>query len=304
MVMGVSFAYNLWMGIIKHGSVLGMIRRRKMKGISLLIIALAISFAYIGCEYPQKAVAPVMEEEVMAEEAVEMAPEAAMIKIQESEKMAAELWSVMQDAKYRENWKMWPGKEALYEGTVPHGVFLTTYVNDAAHNAIVNKAGMMPYGAMIIKENYKPDKSLAAFTVMHKVKGFNPEAGDWFWAKLDPDGKVMRKSESSAKLEVLPGEIHFPIGFENKIAYDPDKKLLIFKGVMSEEERVTLQDLSKHIIDQTYRKQAALRNQYNHAINELFQGSQVTSLAGKVGGCIQCHSTRSENGYVFTGSLK
>ncbi len=25
---------------------------------------------------------------------------------------------------------------------------------------------------------------------MYKVKGFNPEAGDWFWAKYTPDGQV------------------------------------------------------------------------------------------------------------------
>jgi hypothetical protein len=30
-----------------------------------------------------------------------------------------------------------------------------------------------------------------AVTPMYKFKGYNPEAGDWFWGKYGPDGKVM-----------------------------------------------------------------------------------------------------------------
>jgi hypothetical protein len=30
-----------------------------------------------------------------------------------------------------------------------------------------------------------------AVTPMYKVKGYNPEAGDWFWGKYGPDGKIM-----------------------------------------------------------------------------------------------------------------
>jgi hypothetical protein len=50
----------------------------------------------------------------------------------------------------------------------------------------------MPAGAMIVKENYGPDKkTLMAVTPMYKVKGYNPDAGDWFWAKYGPDGADM-----------------------------------------------------------------------------------------------------------------
>lgn len=48
---------------------------------------------------------------------------------------------------------------------------------------------MMPENALIVKENY--DKYLVALTPMYlvaltpiyKVKGYNPDAGNWFWAK-------------------------------------------------------------------------------------------------------------------------
>lgn len=85
------------------------------------------------------------------------------------------------------SWSLWPGKGRLYAGREPHGSLLTTYVNDAALYAINNKKGMGD-GAIIVKENYTKDKEFVALTVMYRVKGYNPEAGDWFWVKYAPDG--------------------------------------------------------------------------------------------------------------------
>jgi hypothetical protein len=89
------------------------------------------------------------------------------------------------------NWDLWPGKGKLYKGKKPHGAFLTTYVNSIALGSI--KAGeVMAGGSIVVKENYTPEKKLAAVTVMYKVKGYNPEAGNWFWAKYGADGSVAK----------------------------------------------------------------------------------------------------------------
>ena len=49
----------------------------------------------------------------------------------------------------------------------------------------------MPNGVIIVKENYgKNQKTLMAITPMYKLKGYNPEGGDWFWAKYKADGSV------------------------------------------------------------------------------------------------------------------
>jgi len=114
------------------------------------------------------------------------------------------------------NWDLWPGKGKLYRGRHPHGAFLTTYVNGIALAAI-KEGKVMGDGAIIVKENYTPEKKLAAITVMYKVKGYNPAAGDWFWGKYGPDGSVMK--------------------------------------------------------------------------------------AGKVGGCIKCHSVKASNDYIYTGDF-
>jgi hypothetical protein len=89
-------------------------------------------------------------------------------------------------------WDLWPGKEKLYEGTEPHGVLLTTYVNDIAKQALEEgrQEEGMPDGSIIVKENYSEDKKLVDVTAMFKKTGFNPEAGDWFWIKFEPKGEV------------------------------------------------------------------------------------------------------------------
>ena len=104
----------------------------------------------------------------------------------------ASLWSYISSDSPYENWKMWPGKQAFYEGTSPHGKLLTTYVNDVGYNAAKLKLPRYPHGTVIVKENYKPDKTLAAVTVMAKVPDYNPSAGDWFWAKYSPQGQVQK----------------------------------------------------------------------------------------------------------------
>jgi len=91
-------------------------------------------------------------------------------------------------------WAMWPGKEAFHKGTEPHGALLTVYVNDIALKSINDKKGMSN-NSIVLKENYTPDKKLAAVTVMYKVKGYNAEAGDWFWVKYDPEFKIQKEGK-------------------------------------------------------------------------------------------------------------
>jgi len=100
------------------------------------------------------------------------------------------LWQHLQQENYRERWEMWPGKSAFYAGTEPHGVLLTTYVNATAYDAITEKEAPLPPGSVIVKENYDQAKTLQSYTVMLKSEGFNPEAGNWFWAKYTAAGEV------------------------------------------------------------------------------------------------------------------
>ena len=94
-----------------------------------------------------------------------------------------------------QNWSLFPGKGKLYKGQHPHGALLTSYVNDVALKGINNKVGTLADGSIIIKENYMPDKTLGAVTVMYRVKGYDPDAGDWFWAKYKADGSIAKEGK-------------------------------------------------------------------------------------------------------------
>ncbi|MGH7477290.1 MAG: cytochrome P460 family protein [Longimicrobiales bacterium] len=104
---------------------------------------------------------------------------------------AEALWQHLQQANYREAWQLWPGKGELYAGTEPHGMLLTTYTNTVAELGLPDLQGTLPAGAIVVKENYMPDSTLAALTVMLKAPGgYDPANNDWFWVKYNPDGTV------------------------------------------------------------------------------------------------------------------
>ncbi len=94
-----------------------------------------------------------------------------------------------------QEWELWPGKGKLYKGQHPHGAFLTTYVSPGAAKALKNKSGKLPDGAMVVKENYTPEKKLAAVTVMYRKAGYDPAAGNYFWLKYAPDGTIQKSGK-------------------------------------------------------------------------------------------------------------
>jgi hypothetical protein len=96
---------------------------------------------------------------------------------------------ITQDTPYA-SWTLWPGENRLSPGKEPHGTFITTYVNPVAHQAIITQSGM-GYGSLIVMENYDADKKLTGLMVMMKIKGYNPQAGDWYWFHYDPQGTVL-----------------------------------------------------------------------------------------------------------------
>jgi hypothetical protein len=100
----------------------------------------------------------------------------------------------LQESGYQ-GWQLWPGKPKFYPGRFPHGSLLTTYVSKGAYRAVRGKAGSIPTGEFVVKENYTPDKQLIAITVMYKQAGYNAEGGDWFWLKALPDGTIQEEGK-------------------------------------------------------------------------------------------------------------
>jgi len=100
---------------------------------------------------------------------------------------AARLYThITRPTPYNKTWSLMPGEKEMQQSRDPHGSFVTCYVNDKALKSIEKKRGMAN-GSIIISENYGADKRLESITVMYKIDGFNPGAGDWFWAKYGPN---------------------------------------------------------------------------------------------------------------------
>lgn len=117
----------------------------------------------------------------------------------------AAMWAHIQGEDYRENWELWPGMGEFYKGNSPHGMLLTTYVNQVAFQVLSAGVTTLPAGAVVVKENYMPDSVLAAVTVMYKEAGYNPDFSDWFFTKHLPDGSLDAMPNGMAMEGRLPG---------------------------------------------------------------------------------------------------
>ncbi len=109
-------------------------------------------------------------------------------------KRAESLWKSSMDG--YTSWDPYPGLAGWQPGKSPHGKVLKYYINSvAARNP--EKPGR---GSILVKENYGMEAGpLMAVTVMQKVRGYDPENGDWFWAKFAPNGDIMT-NEKGMKL--------------------------------------------------------------------------------------------------------
>ncbi|MCF6247765.1 MAG: cytochrome P460 family protein [Desulfobacula sp.] len=98
-----------------------------------------------------------------------------------------ELWNHITKISPYTQWKFWDDHPGMVKGREPHGSFHKVYVNDQAYGS---HSAPLKYGAIQVKENYNKNKKLMALTVMYKVKGYNPDDGDWFWVKYSLSGKA------------------------------------------------------------------------------------------------------------------
>lgn len=103
------------------------------------------------------------------------------------------LWNRITKETNYENYSYWPEHEGLHPGQSPHGTLHKIYVNNRLLAALPSADRIAPYGSIIVKENYTPDEILDKLTVMIKVKDYNPDGGDWFFAAISSDGKVLKE---------------------------------------------------------------------------------------------------------------
>ncbi len=89
------------------------------------------------------------------------------------------------------DYSYWPDHEEIKPGQAPHGSYHKIFINNQLLDSLPLENRIAPEGSIIVKENMNIDKKFVKMTVMAKIKGFNPEGGDWFWAAFSPDGEVL-----------------------------------------------------------------------------------------------------------------
>ena len=130
-----------------------------------------------------------------------------------------------QDAPYKK-WETLAGKKGLRESKEPHGDFVQMFANKIA----TDKPDTLPYGSILVTENYDKDKKLIDITVMYRSKGADPQHGDWYWLKYRPDGSIARTSEKEGK-KAIAGKVascidcHSKAGTKDLVySNDPEEK--------------------------------------------------------------------------------
>jgi hypothetical protein len=103
-------------------------------------------------------------------------------------------WRYLTNSPFRyDEWAPFAGRtDSTYKGQSPHGAYVKVIANKMARQ----NPQKLPYGSILIKENYAADsKTLLAITVMYRTRGANgqpwdPENRDWYYVKYAPDGQV------------------------------------------------------------------------------------------------------------------
>lgn len=95
------------------------------------------------------------------------------------------LWAYITKTDPYTKWGQWPDYSGMQKSRSPHGDQNKVFVNKTGLTA---KKPPMPYGSIQVKESFDSAGKLLNITVMYKVKGYNPDAGDWFWAKYTTKG--------------------------------------------------------------------------------------------------------------------
>ncbi len=107
---------------------------------------------------------------------------------------AKAVWKYITQEKPFTKWNFWPDHRGILPSKAPHSPKHTIYVNT---QALESTKQSMQDGSMMVKYNLTPANEIRNVTIMYKVKGYNPEAGDWFWGKYSPNGEV----EQAGKLD-------------------------------------------------------------------------------------------------------
>ncbi len=149
-----------------------------MRSLGILVLLLITAmFLYTGCKQADEVVD---KSEEMHEKAKEKYEDTI------SDKVAPEVWNLIQTENYKLKWKEWPGKKNIY-------------VNPIAYEAIEKKEAEFPIGSIIVSDRYDDEGNLDNIAVANRTGG-NEKTNGWFSAFYAPDGEVLKVRDKPVNL--------------------------------------------------------------------------------------------------------
>ena len=102
-------------------------------------------------------------------------------------------YETIHQRKYK-NWETVPWGSTEPAESEQHGFWVMIWADPVAEESMKNWTGEMAPNGVIVKEHFVETGEIDAlhFTVMEKRPGYDPEHGDWFWAKYEANGDVIR----------------------------------------------------------------------------------------------------------------
>lgn len=101
---------------------------------------------------------------------------------------ARALWNYITKTSPYAKWGQWPGYQGLQPSRSPHGPYNRVYVNQAG---LDSTKAPLNYGTIQVKVAQTKNGKVKDIVAMYKIKGYNPQAGDWFWAKYSASGQAL-----------------------------------------------------------------------------------------------------------------
>ncbi|MCB2228333.1 MAG: cytochrome P460 family protein [Desulfarculaceae bacterium] len=101
---------------------------------------------------------------------------------------AKALWLHITKASPYTTWGSWSDYQGVQRARSPHGPLNRVFVNQAG---LDSSKPPVAHGTIEVKTVESAAGKLKGLVVMYKAKGYNPKAGDWFWARYASDGEVL-----------------------------------------------------------------------------------------------------------------
>jgi hypothetical protein len=91
-----------------------------------------------------------------------------------------------------QNYKNFPALNQALRRSGPHGnVMVRTHLDTAAMATLNNKSYPYANGAEIVKQSHRTaDGPIETVYMMKKIAGYDPDNGDWFYARTNAEGTV------------------------------------------------------------------------------------------------------------------